>query len=101
MTEQVTAVRRGMVPHHGPISAQCPVQCLLTVLSMSSLLPLARAWPPLTVGGVLELQAAGRLAEVDRIGRRRLGEIETALVFAGLPLGGGPQEPASAEGLPR
>ena len=32
------------VPHHGPVTRDCPVECLLTVLSFHSFNPLTRAY---------------------------------------------------------
>lgn len=77
--------------HHGPITADCPVSCLLSVLSRKTLLPLSRAQratyePPRTVGDVLELYANRQLGECWNLGRRRIAEIETALIFAGFDL---------------
>src|SRR5579859_5998363 len=85
----------GAVPHHGPMSADCPVEYLLTVLSMKSFNPLARAYdapfdPPSTVGDVLGLYAGGQLREIHGLGRRRMSEIEAALVLTGLDITTGP-----------
>jgi hypothetical protein len=33
------------VPHYGPVSPDCPVDCLQTVLSLRSFYPLAAARP--------------------------------------------------------
>jgi hypothetical protein len=81
----------GVVPHHGPVSPDCPVECLLTVLSRASFNPLARAYDapfdaPRTVGDVMNLHALRQLHEIRGLGRRRISEIEAALVFAGLDL---------------
>ena len=43
MDEPLTEAPRGRVPHHGPVTWDCPVECLLTVLSINSFNPLARA----------------------------------------------------------
>ena len=93
---------RGAVPHHGPVGPDCPVECLLTVLSLTSFNPLARACdapfaPPRTVGDVIELYNRGQLRKICGLGRRRLSEIEAALVFAGLDLTGHQQRPANDE----
>jgi len=32
------------VPHHGPVTRDCPVECLLAVLSRNSFNPLTRAY---------------------------------------------------------
>jgi hypothetical protein len=95
-----------MVPHHGPVGPGCPVECLLTVLSWMSFNRLARAEgapfsPPRTVGDVMDLYADGQLRLIGGLGRRRLSEIEAALVLAGLDLGGRRQRPAGAEGRAR
>jgi hypothetical protein len=87
-------------PHHGPVSPDCPVECLLTVLSLTSFNPLARAddapsGPPRTVGDVIELYNRRQLRQIRGLGRRRLSEIEAALVFAGLDLTGHQQRPAA------
>jgi hypothetical protein len=100
------AVPRGVVPHHGPVSAHCPVECLLTVLSRTSFNPLTRAdgapfGEPRTVGDVLDLHARKQLREIRGIGPRRLSEIETALVFAGLDLAAHRQRAASQEETPQ
>lgn len=71
----------------------CPIDCLAVVLSTATFHALARAHsapfdPPTTVGQVLELRRASRLRLVGGLGRRRLGEIDVALVMAGFALGG-------------
>ena len=43
MADQVVVTGKRMVPHHGPVSPDCPVECLLTVLSRMSFNRLARA----------------------------------------------------------
>lgn len=105
MAEQVVVTRKAIVPHHGPVSPDCPVECLLTVLSRMSFNRLARAEhaafpPPLTVGDVMDLYGRGQLREIGGLGRRRLSEIEASLVLAGLNLGPR-QPPAGAEGPTR
>ena len=95
-----------MVPHHGPVSPDCPVECLLTVLSRMSFNRLSRAEsapfpPPRTVGDVVDLYARGQLREIGGLGPRRFSEIEAALVLAGLNLGRCRQPPAGAEGATR
>jgi hypothetical protein len=77
----------------------CPVDCLAAVLSTATFHALARAGgapfdPPATVGQVLALRQANRLGMVAGLGRRRLGEIDVALVMAGFALGG----PVSPQG---
>ena len=106
VAEHMMILRPGMVPRHGPVSPGCPVECLLTVLSTMSFNRLARAedapfGPPLTVGDVVDLHARRQLRKIGGLGRRRCSEIEAALVFAGLDLGGHQQPPASADGPAR
>ena len=48
--------------------------------------------PPETVADVLGLHRAGRLRQISGLGRRRIGEIEVGLVFAGL---GGERSPSA------
>jgi hypothetical protein len=89
--ERPMATSRGRVPHHGPVSPDCPVECLLTVLSLTSFNPLARAYDapfdePGTVGDVMDLYARRQLRKIRGIGPRRASEIEAALAFAGLDL---------------
>ena len=79
------------VPHHRPVTPQCPVECLLTVLGLRCFNPLARAYDatfaePRTVGDVLGLHERGQLRQIRGIGPRRVLEIEAALVLAGLDL---------------
>ena len=71
------------------ITPDCPIDCLKAVLSGMAFNPLARAYeasfdPPSTVGDVLKLYREHRLGEIWGLGRRRIGEIEVGLVFAGL-----------------
>jgi hypothetical protein len=71
------------------IRPECSVDCLKQVLSRISFNTLARAYdapfdPPATVESVVDLYLQGRLDEIWGLGPRRIGEIETALVFAGL-----------------
>jgi hypothetical protein len=106
MADQVVVTGKRMVPHHGPVSPDCPVECLLTVLSRMSFNRLARAErvpfpPPCTVGDVMDLYARGQLGKIGGLGRRRFSEIEAALVLAGLNLGRCRQPSAGAEGATR
>ena len=39
MAERLMTARTGRVPHHGPVTPECPVECLLTVLSLNSFNP--------------------------------------------------------------
>jgi hypothetical protein len=103
VAEQLIAIRRTAVPHHGPVTAGCPVECLLTVLSLYSFNPLARAdgapfGEPCTVGEVVALYARRRLSEIRGLGPRRISEIEAALVLAGLDLTGQRERPTGGEG---
>ena len=98
MAEQLLTVPRGRVPHHGPVTPDCPVECLLTVLSLNSLNPLARAYDapfdePRTVADVMDLYTRRQLRKIRGVGRRRVSEIEAALVLAGLDLAGHQQRP--------
>ena len=82
---------RGRVPHHGPVTRDCPVECLLTVLSMNSFNALTRAdgapfAEPRTVGDVVDLYTRRQLRKIRGLGPRRISEIEAALVLAGLNL---------------
>lgn len=77
--------------HVGPISPDCPIDCLHTVLSAVAFNQLARCYgspfnPPQTVGDVLELYRQGQLASIAGLGTRRIGEIEASLIFAGLAI---------------
>jgi len=98
MAERLLTARTGRVPHHGPVTPDCPVECLLTVLSLNSFNPLARAYDapfaePRTVGDVMDLYARRQLRKIRGIGPRRVSEIEAALVLAGLNLAGHQQRP--------
>jgi hypothetical protein len=73
-------------PHE--ITPECPVGCLRAVLSWKTLVIVAGAPeapfdPPETVGDVLKLHRGRRLRQVSGLGRRRIGEIEVGLVYAG------------------
>lgn len=73
------------LPHHGPISPDCPVECLHTVLSLHALKRLVYVHDGLsTVAAVVKLCMSGELGDIPGIGARRISEIKTALVFAGL-----------------
>ena len=70
------------------LTGACPVDCLRAILCTATFHVLARAEhapfdPPVTVGQVADLWRVGRLGMIAGLGRRRLGEIETALVVAG------------------
>jgi hypothetical protein len=102
VTEDLTLTMPSVVvPRHGPVSPDCPVECLRTVLSVGSFNPLVRACgapfdPPGTVGDVLGLYAGGRLREIRGLGRRRVSEIEAALVLAGFDITAGPDHAPDA-----
>jgi hypothetical protein len=98
MAERLMTARTGRVPHHGPVTPECPVECLLTVLSMNSFNPLTRAHDapfaePRTVGDVIDLYTRRQLRKIRGLGPRRLSEIEAALVLAGLNLAGHQKRP--------
>jgi hypothetical protein len=72
------------VPHHGPVTRDCPVECLLTVLPFHSFNPLTRAYDapfdePRTVGDVIDLYAGHQLGQIRGVGPHRVSEIEAAL----------------------
>jgi superfamily II DNA or RNA helicase len=76
------------------------------VLSLRTVNLLARAYdapfePPSTVGDVIGLHARRQLAEIPGLGRRRLSEIEAAIVFAGLDLTVYSSAPRARKGPPR
>jgi hypothetical protein len=98
MAEPLTEAPRGRVPHHGPVTRDCPVECLLTVLSRNSFNPLTRAYEapfaePRTVGDVMDLYTRRQLRKIRGIGPRRVSEIEAALVLGGLNLTGHQERP--------
>jgi hypothetical protein len=98
MAEPLTDAPRSRVPHHGPVTPDCPVECLLTVLSRNSFNPLTRAYDapfaePRTVGDVVDLYTRSQLRKIRGLGPRRVSEIEAALVLAGLNLAGHPKRP--------
>ena len=98
MAEPLLAAPRAKVPHHGPVTPDCPVECLITVLSLKTFNPLARAddapfGEPRTVGDVMDLYTRRQLGKIRGIGPRRFSEIEAALVLAGHQ-----QPPPSREG---
>ena len=98
MAEPLTAAPRGRMPHHGPVTRDCPVECLLTVLSRNSFNPLTRAYDapfaePRTVGDVVDLCTRRQLRKIRGLGPRRVSEIEAALVLAGLNLAGHHKRP--------
>jgi hypothetical protein len=107
MADPLLTAPRTKVPHHGPVTRGCPVECLLTVLSAKSFNPLARAedapfGEPRTVGDVMDLYARRQLRKIRGIGPRRASEIEAALVLAALNLAGRQQQrPAGTEGPAR
>lgn len=100
--EQEMTTSRTWIPHHGPVSPDCPVECLLTVLSLMSFSRLACARdapfsPPFTVGDVMNLYTRRQLRKIRGLGPRRISEIEAALVLAGLDLTMRQQQPADEE----
>ena len=100
MAEQLLTAPRTMVPHHGPVRPDCPVECLLSVLSMRSFNPLSWAQdapfdPPRTVGDVVDLYTRSQLRKIRGLGPRRGSEIEAALVLAGLNLAAHQKRPGA------
>ena len=98
MAERLLTAPRTEVPHHGPVRPDCPVECLLSVLSLHSFNPLSWAEdapfdPPRTVGDVVDLYTRHQLRMIRGLGPRRVSEIEAALVLAGLNLAGHQQRP--------
>jgi hypothetical protein len=78
-------------PHHGPITPDCPVECLLTILSRKAFNPLTRVYnepfdPPRTVGDVADLHVHRMLPQIRNLGPRHISEIEAALVLAGIDI---------------
>jgi hypothetical protein len=103
MAERLLIAAGGKVPHHGPVTLECPVECLLTVLSLNSFNPLTRAYDapfeePRTVADVMDLCTRRQLRKIRGVGPRRVSEIEAALVLAGLNLAGHQQRPPFREG---
>jgi hypothetical protein len=88
-------------PHHGPVTLDCPVQCLTTVLSRRAVNLLTRVRhhepfdPPRTVGDVADLCTRNQLLEVHGLGPRHISEIKAALVFMGIDVMGRPQPDTS------
>jgi hypothetical protein len=79
MAEPLLAGPRAKVPHHGPVTPECPVEYLPTVLSLESFNPLARAYDapfdePRTVGDVMDLYTRRQLRKIRGIGSRRISE---------------------------
>ncbi|TDE26445.1 hypothetical protein [Actinomadura sp. 6K520] len=69
-------------PHeHERVTFECPVTCL--GLSRHVLHALSARGDAPTVGEVLRMLESGKLGDVRNIGRRRTGEIRTALIAAG------------------
>ena len=93
LAEQLMKVRPGVVPHHGPIRPDCPLECLLAVLPLMSFNRLKRAdHPPQTAGDVLDLSRRNQLGEIGGLGPRRTAEISRALHQAGLDPANHPRE---------
>jgi len=71
------------------LTAGCPLACLASQLSAQAYQPLRRELPwllsrPVTVGDVAGLHQRRQLRHIRRLGPRRTGEIELALILAGL-----------------
>ena len=83
--EHLMTTRLGVVPHHGPIRPDCPLECLLAVMPLMSFNRLKWAdHPPQTVSDVLDLYARNQLGEIEGLGPRRTEHIKRALLRAGL-----------------
>ena len=83
----------GVVPHHGPIRPDCPLECLAAVMPLMSFNRLKRAdHPPQTAGDVLDLSRRNQLGEIGGLGPRRIAEISRALHRAGLDPANHPRE---------
>jgi hypothetical protein len=88
VAERLLTAPRSRVPHHGPVRPDCPVECLLSVLSMRSFNPLSWAQdapfdPPRTVGDVMDLYTRHQLRMIRGLGPRRTSEIEAAWSWPG------------------
>jgi hypothetical protein len=86
-------------PHPGPISYDCPIECLLEVLSRHAFNPLARAYnapfePPSTVGEVVDLYNRRQLRKIHNLGGRHASEIEAALILAGINIASHDKRPS-------
>jgi hypothetical protein len=106
MAERLLTERTGRAAHHGPVTPDCPVECLLTVLSLNSFNPLTRAYDapfaePRTVGDVMDLYTRRQLRKIRGLGPRRVSEIEAALVLAGLNLAGRQKRPRAGRSAAR
>ena len=71
----------------------CPLGCLSPLLSARTFEPLRRGYgvlsgPPATVGDVITLCRQRRLTDIRGLGPRRAGQIEAALILAGLDIAG-------------
>lgn len=104
MAERPAIPRPAVVPHHRPVSPDCPVEFLLWVRSLNSFNPLARASdapvdPPRTVGDVMDLYTRRQRFKIGGLGPGLIPEIEAALILAGLDITRCQQQPANREGL--
>src|ERR1700733_3993177 len=100
MAERLLTAACGKVPHHRPVTPECPVECLLTVLSLNSFNPLARAYDapfdgPRTVADVMDLYTRRQLREIRGVGPPRGSETEPPLALPGLNLAGHQQRPGA------
>jgi hypothetical protein len=71
------------------ITPACPIECLKPLLSTRAYNPLTQIRRPsydrpATVADVITLWRTHQLNQLWGLGSRRIGEIEVALVFAGL-----------------
>lgn len=104
VAKQSTVMRPGAaVPHHGPVSPDCLIDCLMTVLPLMRFHPLTRACdapsgPPRTPGDVVAVRG-GQPCKIRGLGRHRISGIEAGHVLAGLAITPGPA--ATRAGRPR
>jgi len=70
MAERLLIPVRGKVPHHGPVTPEYPVECLLTVLSLNSFNPLPGAGRAAAVGAIRVLPARHRRPSLVPAGMR-------------------------------
>jgi hypothetical protein len=76
-------------PHHGPVTLDCPAECLLTALSRRSWNRVTRSpEDPATVRDVVAMAVAGKLPGVEGLGPKHVGEVKAALACLGFDITG-------------